>query len=69
MLYLEQKRNRVMFMTVSTIATVTFIITTAQGINAVGVLLAAAVINIIVYYALPDRYSKAYMRKNLNRFY
>lgn len=63
MLYLEQTRNRAMFMTASTIATVTFLITTVQGINAVGVLLATAVINILVYYALPDRYSKTYRRK------
>ena len=59
MLYLEQTRNRAMFMAASTIATVTFLIATIQGINAVGVLLATAVINILVYYALPDTYSKA----------
>jgi len=57
-----------MFMTVSTVATVTVLIATIQGINAVGVLLATAVINILVYYALPDRYSKAYMQKHPNRF-
>ena len=68
MLYLEQTRNRAMFMTTSTIATVTFLMATVQGINAVGVLLAAAVINILVYYALPDRYSNAYIKKHSNRF-
>ena len=68
MLYLEQTRNRAMFMAASTIATVTFLIATIQGINAVGVLLATAVINILVYYALPDRYSKAYRRKQTSRY-
>ena len=64
MFYLEHKRNRALFLAASTIATVTFLIATIQGINAVGVLLAAAVINIIVYYALPDRYSDAYRQKH-----
>lgn len=68
MLYLEQTRSRVMFMTTSTIATATLLVATVQGINAVGVLLATAVINIIVYYALPDRYSRSYMQNNPNRF-
>jgi hypothetical protein len=54
-------------MTASTIATV-ILMATIQGINAVGVLLAAAVINIPLYYALPDRYSKAYTQKSPNRF-
>jgi hypothetical protein len=68
MLYLEQTRNRAMFMAASTIATVTFLIVTIQGINAVGVLLATAVINILVYYALPDSYSKAYRRKETSPY-
>jgi len=68
MLYLEQTRSRVMFMTASTIATATFFMAMVPGINAVGVLLATAVINILVYYALPDRYSKAYMQKHPNRY-
>jgi len=67
MLYLEQTRSRVMFITATTVATVA-LMATVQGINAVGVLLAAAVINIPLYYALPDRYSKTYMQKHQNRF-
>jgi len=55
-------------MTASTIATATFFMAMVPGINAVGVLLATAVINILVYYALPDRYSKAYMQKHPNRY-
>ena len=69
MLYLEQTRNRAIFMAASTIATVTFLIATIQGINAVGVLLATAVINILVYYALPDRYSKTYRRKQSGHYH
>jgi hypothetical protein len=69
MLYLEHKRNRAIFLLASTVATVTFLIATIQGINAVGVLLAAAVINIIVYYALPDRYSDAYQQKHSRYFH
>ena len=68
MLYLDQKRNRIMFMAATTIATVAFVIAAIQGINAVGVLLVAAVINIVVYYSLPDRYSKAYMKKYPRRY-
>ena len=66
MLYLEQTRSRIMFMTASTIATVT-LMATVEGINAVGILLAAACVNIPVYYALPDRYSKTYTQKHQNR--
>jgi hypothetical protein len=54
-------------MAASTIATAT-LMATVQGINAVGVLLATAAINIPVYYALPDSYSKAYKKKLQNRF-
>lgn len=68
MLYLEQTRSRFMFMTASTITTAAVLIATIHGINAVGVFLTTAVINILVYYALPDRYSKAYMQKHPNRF-
>lgn len=68
MLYLERTRSRVMFMTASTIATATFFVAMIQGINAVGVLMATAVINILVYYALPDGYSKSYMQRHPNRF-
>lgn len=68
MLYLEHTRSRAMFMTASSIATAVFFIAMIPGINAVGVLLATTVINIIVYYALPDRYSKAYMQKHSDRY-
>jgi hypothetical protein len=54
-------------MTASTIATAT-LMATVPGINAVGVLLATAVINIPLYYALPDRYSKTRRQKLQNRF-
>lgn len=67
MLHLEQTRSRFIFMTVSTIATAT-LMATVPGINAVGVLLATAVINIPVYYALPDRYSKTRRQKLQNHF-
>ena len=67
MFYLEHTRSRFIFMTASTIATAA-LMATVPGINAVGVLLATAVINIPVYYALPDRHSKAYMQKRQNRF-
>ena len=69
MLYLEHTRSRIMFMTASTIATAVICIAMVHGINAVGVLLATAVVNILVYYALPDRYSKAYMQKHPNRIH
>jgi hypothetical protein len=67
MLHLEQTRNRLIFMTVSTIATATLMVT-VPGINAVGVLLATAIVNIPVYYVLPDRYSKTRRQKLQNRF-
>lgn len=67
MLYLEHTRSRLIFMTASTIATAA-LMATVQGINAVGILLATAVINIPVYYALPDSYSKTYRQKLQNRF-
>jgi len=67
MLYLEEKRNRVVFMTISTITSVAFSALLIQGINAVGVLMAAAIINIFVYYALPDRHSKAHIKKYQKR--
>jgi len=57
-----------MFIAALTIATAIFVMATIQGINAVGVILVTAVINILVYYALPDRYSKAYMQKHPHRF-
>jgi len=67
MLHLEQTRSRFLLITASTIATAA-LMATVQGINAVGVLLATAVINIPVYYALPDNYSKACKQKLQNRF-
>ena len=68
MLYLDQPRNRAMFMAVSVIATVTLIAIMVPGINAVGIFMAAATVNILVYYALPDRFSKDYMKKYSYRF-
>ena len=63
MLYLEYTRNRIVFISATTIATAVLFAVTVHGINAVGVLLATALINILVYYALPDRYSPAYLNK------
>ena len=68
MLYLEQKRNRILLMAISTSASVAVSAMLIQGINAVGILMATAIINIFVYYALPDRYSNANLRKYMNRF-
>ena len=67
MLHLEQTRSRFLLITASTIATAT-LMATVQGINAVGILLATAVINIPVYYVLPDNYRKAGKQKLQNRF-
>lgn len=67
MLNLEQKRNRMVFMTISTIISIALTAILIQGINAVGVLLAAAIVNIFVYYALPNKYSEAYSKQYLNR--
>lgn len=66
MLYLEQQRNRMMFMAISTLTSIALSAVVIQGINAVGVLLATAIINIFVYYSMPGRYSKAYMDKYLS---
>jgi hypothetical protein len=55
-------------MAISTIASVAASAVLIQGINAVGILMATAIINIFVYYALPDRYSNAYLRKYMNHF-
>jgi hypothetical protein len=55
-------------MAISTIASVAVSAMLIQGINAVGSLMATAIINIFVYYALPDRYSNAYLRKYMNHF-
>ncbi len=69
MLYLDQTRNRKMFMAVSILATVALVAVIFPGINAVGILMAAATFNILVYYALPDRYSRTYMAKDHRRFH
>ena len=68
MLYMEQKRNRIFLMAISTIASVALSAVLIQGINAVGILMATAIINIFVYYALPDRYGHAYQKKQMDRF-
>ena len=62
MLYLDQTRNRRLFMAVTITTTALLMAVVAPGINVVGIMLAAATINIIIYYAMPDRYSKAYMQ-------
>ena len=67
MLNLEQKRNRLVFMVMSMIISIALTAVMFQGINAVGILLAAGIINIFVYYALPGRYSEAYSKRYLNR--
>ena len=68
MLYLDQTRNRLMFISTTTIVTVILFASLVPGINAVGVLLAAAVINILVYYSLPDSYSPAYRKQHSHRY-
>ena len=68
MLYLDQPRNRAVFMAVSVIATAALTAFMIPGINAVGIFMTAATVNILVYYALPDRFSKAYIEKYSYRF-
>ena len=68
MLYLDQKRNRLLFMAVSILATVALVALIMPGINVVGIFMAVATLNILVYYALPDKYSQAYMNKYHRRF-
>ena len=68
MLYLDQKRNRALFMAVSIIATSAVTAVMVPGINAVGIFMVVATINILVYYALPDKYSNAFMEKQRYRF-
>ena len=67
MLYLDQKRNRRLFMVVSIITTALLMAVMVPGINVVGIMLAAATINIILYYLLPDRYSTAYLKRHTCR--
>jgi hypothetical protein len=55
-------------MAISTIASVALSVVLIHGINAVGILMATVIINIFVYYALPDRYSNTYLKKYMNRF-
>ena len=69
MLYLDQPQNRRIFMAVSIIATGTSMAVLVPGINAVGIFMVVATINILVYYALPDKYSKAYREKHSYRFH
>lgn len=68
MLNLEKTRNRMMFMAITCIASFAFVALSVPGINAVGIMFAGAVFNILVYYALPDSYSKAYMDKYSGRY-
>lgn len=67
MLYLDQKRNRRLFMAVSIIATALLMAVMVPGINVVGIMFAAATINIILYYSMPDQYSKAYLKRHSSR--
>ena len=67
MLNLEQKRNRLVFMTLSKISNFALTAILMQGINAVGVLLAAAIVNIFVYYELPNKCSEASSKQYSNR--
>ena len=69
MLYLDQTRNRKLFMAGSIIATVVLVAVLVPGINAVGVIMAAAIMNILVYYAMPDSYSPAFMVEHGRRDY
>ena len=69
MLYLDQTRNRKLFMAGSIIATVVLVAVLVPGINAVGVIMAAAIMNILVYYAMPDSYSPAFMAEHRRRDY
>ena len=68
MLYLDQTRNRRLFMVVSIISTALLMAVFVPGINVVGIMFAAATINIILYYSMPDRYSKAYLKRHTYRF-
>ncbi len=67
MLYLDQTRNRKLFMAGSIIATVVLVAVLVPGINAVGVIMAAAIMNILVYYAMPDSYSPAFTAERMRR--
>ena len=68
MLYLDQTRNRRLFMVVSIISTALLMAVFVPGINVVGIMFAAATINIILYYSMPDRYSNAYLKQHSYRF-
>jgi hypothetical protein len=54
-------------MAITTIASAAFLAVAIQGINAVGVMLGAAIINIFVYYSLPDKFSKEFVKKYQHR--
>jgi hypothetical protein len=69
MLYLDQKFNRASVIAATTVATAALLVATVPGINAVGVLLAVGLVNIGVYYAMPDKYSKTYAEKHLKRYH
>lgn len=56
-------------MAATTVATAALLVATVPGINAVGVLLAVGLVNIGVYYAMPDKYSKTYAEKHLKRYH
>lgn len=68
MLHLDKRFNRIVLLTLTTIVTAALLMMALRGINAVGILLAVGLVNIAVYYAMPDTYSKAYAEKYLNRY-
>ena len=68
MLNLEKTRNRMMFMIITILASFAVVALSVPGINAVGIMFAVAVFNILVYYALPDTYSSAYMDRYSGRY-
>lgn len=69
MLHLDQTRNRSMLMVVSVLVTIALVAVSVPGINAVGILLVVAIVNIVVYYTLPDSYSKACRDRQSYRFH
>jgi uncharacterized PurR-regulated membrane protein YhhQ (DUF165 family) len=68
MLYLDKKLNRLALLIITSIVTAALLMMALRGINAVGILLAVGLVNIAVYYAMPDTYSKAYAEKYLKRY-
>lgn len=68
MLYLEQTRNRILLMIVFALVSIVMTAALIPGINAVGIMLVVVIVNSIVYYALPGKYSTAYMQQYSGRY-